>query len=260
MDSLQQQLEDLMSIDADTELRFDDGVIQANSTLLSVYSSVLRAAVAAEHNSAGGNKSSSTIVMPMPGLTKQQWLDVAPFWHPVEPAAVITTWTETELLLRIGSRFNIRPVMQKAACLLSTVDFLAANVDKLAAPSKPSSTAAGAAALIAVEAGSSSSSSDSNDASVWKWLLLADELQLTTCIPALVKTAVLVDRASCSTLAIIQGLSTSTMQKLVAELAVIPLGLQVQMGCICLPGNRLVPKAHTVCAQCEGCNRVRIQR
>lgn len=240
MDSVEQQLKELMSIDADTELRFDDGILPANSTVLSFFSSVLRAAI--ESHSAGGTKSSSssTIVIPMQGLTVQQWLAVAPFWHPVEPAAVVKTWAQAELLLRVGSWFDLRPVMPKA------VKFLAANVGKLTAPSKPSGAASG-------------SSSDSNDASVWKWLLLADELHLTTCIPALVKRAVLVDRAGCSELAIIQGLSTGTMQKLVAELAVIPLGLQVQMKCNIL-GAADVSISHTVCTHCEGCHSVCIQR
>jgi hypothetical protein len=42
-------------------------------------------------------------------------------------------------------------------------------------------------------------------------------------------------------------LSTSTMQKLVAELAVIPLGVQVQMWCNCCLGAANVSISHTVC-------------
>jgi hypothetical protein len=41
----------------------------------------------------------TTIVIPMEGLAKQQWLAVAPFWHPIHPAAVVDTWDEAELLL-----------------------------------------------------------------------------------------------------------------------------------------------------------------
>jgi vacuolar-type H+-ATPase catalytic subunit A/Vma1 len=64
MDSVQQQLqvemqvEMLMSLNADTELRFDDGVLRKNSNVLSFSSSVLRSAIEA-HLARDANSSTS---------------------------------------------------------------------------------------------------------------------------------------------------------------------------------------------------------
>jgi hypothetical protein len=193
MDSVQKQVESLMSLNPDTELQFDDGILPANSNVLCFFSSVLRGAI--EAHSAGGSDS-STIVIPMNGLSKGQWLEVAPFWHPVEPAAVVETWAEAKLLLRVGSRFELRPALDKAS------EFLTANVDKLTVTSSTGST----------------NSSSSSEMSLWKWLQLADELRLSSCLPALVNRVVSVDRDGCSILANTQGLSAATLQQLVATL------------------------------------------
>ena len=122
MDSLQKQLERLMNLNPDTELHFDDGVLPANSNVLSFFSSVLHSAIEAHSE---GDKDISTLVIPMKGVTMAQWLKVAPFWHPVEPAAVVHIWADAELLLRIGSRFDLRPALDKAS------EFLAVNVNTL---------------------------------------------------------------------------------------------------------------------------------
>jgi hypothetical protein len=247
MASVDQQLEDLMRLNADTELRFDDGgVLPANSYVLSFFSSVLRGAVEAAEahaasrkrssSSSASNSRSSTKVIPVQGVTKKQWLTVAPFWHPVTPPAVVKTWGEAELLLRIGSRFDLRPALDKGS------EFLAANADKLTA-SQPARTrkcvmyeAAGIDSDMedywdseSEDSSDDDCSSDGGDSSshagpdgnevVWKWLRFADELHLTTCLPALVKQAVKVDRAGCRVTANTQGLSAATLQQLVAELA-----------------------------------------
>jgi hypothetical protein len=193
MDSVQKQVECLMRLNPDTELQFDDGSLPANSNMLSFFSSVLRGAVQAP-SAGGSSNSSSTIVIPMKGLTKVQWLEVAPFWHPVGPAAVVKTWAEAELLLRVGSRFDLRPALDKAS------EFLTANVDKLTVTS------------------SNPTGSSTAGKSLWKWLQLADELRLSGSLPTLVKRAVDVDWDGCSKIENIQGLSAATLQQLVMTL------------------------------------------
>jgi len=207
MESVQHQLERLMQVCADAELHFDDGVLPANSTMLSVFSNVLCDAVEV-HTSApagdnlprGSSTTSKTMVLPMQGLLKAQWLQAAPFWYPVDPAPIVQTWQEVELLLRIASQFDLRPVLQKAG------DFLAANVGQLKATNS-----------------SSSSSSSSKDLCIWTWLLLADELRLSSSLPALISGAVEVDLAGCSNLDNTQGLSAGTLQRLLAAAATVAL-------------------------------------
>jgi hypothetical protein len=222
MDSFQKQLERLMSLNPDTELHFDDGVLPANSNVLSFFSSVLHSAIEAHSE---GDKDISTIVIPMKGVTMAQWLKVAPFWHPVEPAAVVHTWADAELLLRIGSRFDLRPALDKAT------EFLAVNVNTLTV---------------------SSSGSSSADLSLWKWLQLADELRLSSSIPALVNRAVTIDRAGCSARMNIKGLSSTTLQQLVCTLVRVPptpfIGQQVPRSCSESSSARQV-----VCLKCTSC-------
>jgi hypothetical protein len=233
-----------MSLNADTELRFDDGDLEANSKVLSFFISVLCNAV--EAHSAGdvnsststSNSSSTNIVIPMEGVTKQQWLAVAPFWHPVNPAPVIKTWAEAELLLRIGSRFELHPALDKAR------DYLTANMDKLT-PSplfggtsvfgststssfNPFGAPAGSTVTFTLGTpapatscfgASSSAGRPMADSCVWKWLLIADELCLSSCIPALIEKAIAIDRPGCRSLTNTQGLSAPVLQQLIAELA-----------------------------------------
>lgn len=82
------QLEELIGLNADVELQFSDGSLPCNSTLLSVFSSVLRGAI--EPNTAGSNASSKShnarCTIPMEGLTMAEWLQVAGFLYPVVPA------------------------------------------------------------------------------------------------------------------------------------------------------------------------------
>lgn len=222
MQTVQQQLEALMGLNADTELRFDDGVLPANSYVLSFFSSVLRNAVEAQQAADQEEGSSSSISIPMAGITKAQWLQAAPFWHPVEPAPAVQ-WDNLELLLKIGSRFDLRLVLFQAS------EFLAANVKELHAPLGPSfesSTPHSASWTGSIGDGAFdepcsvvlTGSAAVPDLSVWKWLRLADELRLG-CMPAHVTQAVAVDRAGCSNLANTQGLSAATLQRMVAALA-----------------------------------------
>lgn len=86
MGSVEQQVEMLMSLNADTELLFDDGVLKANSNVLSFFSRVLRNAIEAHSARDANSSNSTTIVIPMEGVIKKQWLAVAPFWHPYQPS------------------------------------------------------------------------------------------------------------------------------------------------------------------------------
>ena len=114
-----------MRLNADTELRFDGGgVLPANSYVLSFFSSVLRGATEAQ---SAADSNSSTIVTPMNGVTKAQWLAVAPFWYPIKPPAVVKTFKELDLVLTIGSRFDLQPALDRAS------DYLTANAIELEA-------------------------------------------------------------------------------------------------------------------------------
>lgn len=132
------------------------------------------------------------------------------------------SWEQADLLLTVGSRFDLRPVLDRAS------DFLAANVDKLTASNSSSSTGAlpkrssiahGYVSSGSSSGGSSRRASIQEGQGVWKWLHLADELRLTSCIPALVKRAVGIDRKGCRNAASTQGLSAATLQQMVTELA-----------------------------------------
>ena len=78
-------------------------------------------------------------------------------------------------MLRIGSRFDLLPVLQKAG------DFLRSNMHQL----QPASSS------------SSSTSTNNKNLCIWKWLLLADELRLSSSLPALINRAVEIDREGC---------------------------------------------------------------
>ena len=191
-----------MALNADTELRFDDVVLPANSAVLSMFSSVLRGAIESHMSAHSSSKKPPTttsssssgttkaIVVPMEGVTKAQWLHAAAFWHRVNPAPTVESWQEAEELLRIGSRFDLIPVLQKAG------DFLAANLNQL-----------------------TNTITSRYDLCIWKWLLLADEVCLSSCLPALINRAVEIDRAGCSNLDNLQGLSAATLSQLVVAVA-----------------------------------------
>jgi hypothetical protein len=193
MDSVHEQVEKLMRLNPDTELRFDDGTLPANSNVLSFFSSVLRGAIEAEsaHGDRSGS-SSTNMVIPMQGLTKAQWLAAAPFWVPVRPAPTVQTWEEAELLLTIGSRFDLWSPLDKAS------EFLTANADTLTARITNSKSVGGL--------------------TEWEWLRLADKLHLTSCLPALLSLVAEKDRRGAIDKANTDGLSAATLQDLVAVL------------------------------------------
>lgn len=100
------ELEELMSFRADTVLKFEDGEIHCNSTMLGMFSSVLRGAV--EAHTAGGSsttpESTPSMQIHVEGVTKEEWLTVGAFWYPVVPAPQVAGWKQAELLLKVAAR------------------------------------------------------------------------------------------------------------------------------------------------------------
>lgn len=114
-----QQLEDLISANADVELQFDDGTLMASSAVLSLFISVLRGAVEANAGSAqsscnstpGSSKEGSSI--PLKGVAIDDWLEMAAFWYPIVPSPKVEGWEQAEKLLKFGTQFDIKLVLHK---------------------------------------------------------------------------------------------------------------------------------------------------
>lgn len=214
-----------MSFRADTVLKFEDGELQCNSTILGLFSSVLRGAV--EAHTAGGssnsNKKPDSLQIPVEGVTKQEWLTVAAFWYPVKKAAVVRDWEQAELLLRVGSMFDLAPVLQKADA------FITANVDKLVKES-------------------------GGPKSIWKWFILADKCCLQDSLPVLAKQAVFLGRPACSNAANLQALSAAGLRELVTVLSVSKIILRCTGSQCYTSGDREHSVSMTV--KCTYCNRV----
>jgi len=114
------QLEELIGLDANVELQFSDGLLACNGTVLSVFSSVLRGAV--EAHTAGSNTSkgdSPRCTIPIEGLTREEWLQVAGFLYPVAPATDIRDLQQAEFLLEAGKKYGLSLVMDKVDTFLA---------------------------------------------------------------------------------------------------------------------------------------------
>lgn len=100
------QLDDLMRFQSNVELQLDDGTLPASSFALYTFSSVFRNAIEAHSagNASGQQQLNSTdkITIPLPGLSKEQWLRVAAFLYPVVPSPKIVDFDEAEQLLEVG--------------------------------------------------------------------------------------------------------------------------------------------------------------
>jgi hypothetical protein len=89
--------------------------------VLSLFISVLRGAVEANAGAAAGScsdgsgssKEGSSI--PLKGVTKKDWLQVAAFWYPSVPSPQIKGWFQAEKLLSFGIRFDIQLVLHKVS-------------------------------------------------------------------------------------------------------------------------------------------------
>jgi len=185
---VQRQLEELIGLNADVELQFSDGSLSCNSTVLSVFSSVLRGAV--EAHTAGSNASkgdSPRSTIPVEGLTREERMQVAGFLYPVVPAPTIKDWQEAEFLLEAGKRYGLSLVLHK--------------VDK----------------YLASRAVSMVTAADS-PAHIWRWIRLADEAGLQQCLPRLIGYAVDKDQGGCSG-PNLQGLSATALRCLLETLS-----------------------------------------
>jgi hypothetical protein len=208
-------------------LKFGEEELQCNSTILGLFSSVLRGAVEA-HTAGGKNNSSkpastpnSKLQIPVEGVTKEEWLTIAAFWYPVKKAAVVADWDQAQLLLRVGSMFDLAPVLQKADA------FITANaISLLKDPESPKS--------------------------IWKWFILADKCCLQDSLPVLAKRAVLLGRAACSNADNLQALSAAGLRELVAVLSASKILLKCQGSSCCASDESEHNVSMTVnCANCR---------
>lgn len=101
------ELERLMSMDCDVELQLEDGTVPASSFALRMMSDVFRNALDANTTTAAKatgslDCSASMTTIPLPGVSKEQWMRVAEFLYPVVPSPKIKDWAEAEYLLEVG--------------------------------------------------------------------------------------------------------------------------------------------------------------
>lgn len=219
--ALPQKVEDLLAMDADVQLTFSDGTLMANSTMLRMTSPVLRNALEAHtagaaglhllsssSNNNKGNRSStslstssttttsnSTATIPIEGVTKEDWLKAAAFVYPVVRPAKVTGLSQAELLIRVGSKFDMPLVLHRVDEHLAE----AAKDDMICLPNN-----------------------------IWKFLHLADEAGLKLCIPELTDRAVRVDASSCASAEHKQRLSHTALEHLVDSLVKLGVFAQAQ--------------------------------
>jgi hypothetical protein len=197
MASSSSRLEELIDYNADVTLEFDDGNLAANSTLLGLYSSVLRGAVEVGTAAAGGagtsssgstqNKSAGTRI-PMAGTKKKDCLLLSGFLYPVLPPASISSWTQLETLLTLAASYDIPLVLHKAE------QYLLDRSSELDADPK-------------------------SEKSAWKWLMLADKSGLQDCLSVLAAKAAEVDCQGCAAMERLDGLSAPVLKQLLVVCA-----------------------------------------
>ena len=103
-------LSDLLSVGCDVELKLDDCTMPASSVVLRLTSGVFSNALDADCHTPskqvfGRSTSPSagkTTNIPLPGVSKEQWLRIAEFLYPVVPSPKIKDWAEAEYLLEVG--------------------------------------------------------------------------------------------------------------------------------------------------------------
>jgi hypothetical protein len=108
------KLDEVLSVDCDVQLKLDDGVMPAGSTALRMISGVFNNALDAANGcqtSIPSKASSgipcppvtgSRVSIPLPGVTKEQWLRIAEFLYPVVPCPEIKDWEEADYMLEVG--------------------------------------------------------------------------------------------------------------------------------------------------------------
>jgi hypothetical protein len=112
------QLDGLLAISCDVELRLDDGTMPASSVALRMISGVLSNALDAEIGCLPSTRAeedrpscrciaANPTILPLPGITKTQWRRVAEFVYPVAPAPQIRNWGEAGYLLAVSAVFQL---------------------------------------------------------------------------------------------------------------------------------------------------------
>lgn len=179
---LQQTLENLMSIDAEVRLDFSDGYLMASSTALRMASPVLRNALEAHTAGAGSGADNSgssaktsassssngaVATIPIDGVTKEEWLEVAAFVYPVVPAPKFASLDQAVRVLGVASKYDLQLALTKVD------EYLAAS-----------------ASVMVGRQGSPSN--------IWRFIQLADDAGLEVCLQVLAARAVDVDRRGCA--------------------------------------------------------------
>lgn len=229
------RLKELIDYNADVTLEFEDGTLAANSTLLGLYSSVLRGAVEVEAAAGGGGTSTSGRTqdkprtrIPMPGTKKEDWMLVSAFLYPVLPPSTITSWTQLETLLTVAASFNIPLVLHKAE------QYLLDHSSELdAAPE--------------------------SEKCVWKWLRLADKSGLQDCLSVMAAKAPEVDRQGCAAMERLSDYSLLVLKQLLVACAGQAGMPRVGDDCTmnCGPYHCYGQKKHTLKWVCSHCNSAR---
>jgi hypothetical protein len=95
----------------DVELKLDDGTMPASFLILRMMSYVFSNALDAQTGCQTATASKATgssacpvskTTIPLPGVSKEQWLRIAEFLYPVVPSPKIKDWAEAEYLLEVG--------------------------------------------------------------------------------------------------------------------------------------------------------------
>jgi hypothetical protein len=124
------KLDDMLAIGCDIELKLDDGTMPANSVTLRMMSDVFNNALDTQNGClapsqatqgyASASEAASPTILPLPGITKQQWRRVAEFLYPVAPFPSIEDWEEAEELLEVSvlclSPYSLTTVVLCASC------------------------------------------------------------------------------------------------------------------------------------------------
>jgi hypothetical protein len=107
------KLDDMLLIGCDIELKLDDATMPASSVALRMMSDIFNNALDARtgcstpepttEGRASASDAAGPTILPLPGLTKEQWLRVAEFAYPVAPTPEIKDWAEAEFLIEVGA-------------------------------------------------------------------------------------------------------------------------------------------------------------
>eukprot|EP00775_Hariotina_reticulata_P011739 gene11739-11884_t len=59
-------------------------------------------------------------IIPLPGTTKEQWMQIAPFLYPsaADVAEAAVTWTNLEAVLVLGNKYDMKGLMRKGSAFL----------------------------------------------------------------------------------------------------------------------------------------------